>query len=654
MTASTPIPTNGPEKDPMVILPPLLDQAIAALTDLDPDLAAYGPKFAALQARWREGRFHLAVLGQFKRGKSTLLNALLGAEVLATSVVPLTAIPTFLSWGEKRRARITFSDDKPPEDRTFTADAQLHDFLSTYVTEAGNPKNRLEVSHVEVFLPADLLRKGVVLIDTPGIGSTFRHNTEATLNFLTQCDAALFIVSADPPVTEVEVEFLKQVRHKVPHLSFVMNKIDYLDETERATALDFFRKVLEGQGGIAIGPEIFTVSARRGLQARLAGDPAGWQASGLARLEAHLIDFLATGKSRTLAQALARKAQTLTDEAVMSIEVRLRAMDISIEELERRLATFERKLQEAEQERLTSQDLLKGANRRMHEFLEEYAEELRRRALAYLDSRVREAIERSNGDGIDEDMVRDLLAQVIPGYFEHETGKAVKTFEARMAEALRPFQRRTDELIGLIRKTAAELFDIPYRAPDSADAFKMIEKPYWVTHKWRAGLRSLTGSFLDHFTSAASRQARALARIAEQLQLLVVENVENLRWPIFQSIDQTFLHFGSTLDDRLKETIAATHGAMKATLDVRRTRASQLEPLRQRYAEAVHRLVELSAAFVTVGGAPPQPPAASATGSASGVTGRASANAGGSDLGRARPANGAEPTAAPPTGPGSF
>ena len=53
---------------------------------------------------------------------------------------------------------------------------------------------------------------GQVLIDTPGIGSTFRHNAQATLNFLPQCDAALFLVSADPPITEVEVDFLKEVR----------------------------------------------------------------------------------------------------------------------------------------------------------------------------------------------------------------------------------------------------------------------------------------------------------------------------------------------------------------------------------------------------------------------------------------------------------
>jgi predicted GTPase len=69
-------------------------------------------------------------------------------------------------------------------------------------------------------------RQRAVLIDTPGIGSTHRHNTGMTLRFLPQCDAALFLVSADPPITEVEVAFLIEVRNRVQDLFFVMNKMD--------------------------------------------------------------------------------------------------------------------------------------------------------------------------------------------------------------------------------------------------------------------------------------------------------------------------------------------------------------------------------------------------------------------------------------------
>ena len=80
------------------------------------DFQADAERLGKLAERLQEGRFHLAVLGQFKRGKSTLLNALLGEEVLPAAVVPLTARPTFIRHGEQRRVRVVFEDDRPPEE----------------------------------------------------------------------------------------------------------------------------------------------------------------------------------------------------------------------------------------------------------------------------------------------------------------------------------------------------------------------------------------------------------------------------------------------------------------------------------------------------------------------------------------------------------
>jgi hypothetical protein len=179
--------------------------------------------------RLARGRFHLAVLGQFKRGKSTLLNALLGEAVLPTAVVPAYRHPDV-----HPARRVHFQGQREPQDAQFQAVGQLGDFLAGFVTETGNPRNKLEVAQVEMFHPAALLGKGVVLIDTPGIGSTFRHNIEATLNLLPQCDAALFLVSADPPITEVEVEFLRQVRSKVARLFFILNKVEFLANEKAA------------------------------------------------------------------------------------------------------------------------------------------------------------------------------------------------------------------------------------------------------------------------------------------------------------------------------------------------------------------------------------------------------------------------------------
>ena len=131
-----------------------------------------------LRHRLAAGRFQLAVLGQFKRGKSTLLNALLGADALPTGILPVTAIPTFLQDGPKTRLRVTFTAGRFEEPHA-SGPLMLRERLSAFVSEEGNPHNVLSVSHVEVLLPSELLAHGLVLIDTPGVGSTFHHNTAA-------------------------------------------------------------------------------------------------------------------------------------------------------------------------------------------------------------------------------------------------------------------------------------------------------------------------------------------------------------------------------------------------------------------------------------------------------------------------------------------
>ncbi|MBM3333956.1 hypothetical protein FJY63_04780, partial [Candidatus Sumerlaeota bacterium] len=97
-----------------------------------------------------------------------------------------------------------------------------------------------------------------------------------TLNFLAECDAALFLVSADPPLTEVEVEFLKKVRAKVAKVFFVLNKVDYLSVGDCQDALEFLRDVLSEHAAVAGGTPIFATSALQGLRARETSDRALW------------------------------------------------------------------------------------------------------------------------------------------------------------------------------------------------------------------------------------------------------------------------------------------------------------------------------------------------------------------------------------------
>ncbi len=164
------------------LLPPtllaLLDRSAEILSGLGEGYEECLRGLGALRGRLEQGRLHLPVLGQFRRGKSTLLNALLGEPVLPTSVGPVTAIPPLVFSGEVTALVVHVDEGLPPV--VAAPGEPLPRFLDRFVTEGANPKNRPGVSHVEVWHLAPILRAGVVLIATPGIGSTFRHNTEAT------------------------------------------------------------------------------------------------------------------------------------------------------------------------------------------------------------------------------------------------------------------------------------------------------------------------------------------------------------------------------------------------------------------------------------------------------------------------------------------
>ncbi len=218
-----------------------LSEAIKQVGSLGPEFTGDAEKLLFLRERLEGGRFHLAVLGQFKRGKSTLLNAFLGQAVLPTSVVPLTAIPTFLQYGPEVMVRVSYQDDRPPKEFSKKT-AQEFAAIWKVRHRRGQSEESLGRGSGGHFSSCPISPAWVVLIDTPGIGSTFTHNTEATLNFLPQCDAALFVVSADPPLTEVEATFLKDVQSRVSRLFFIFNKIDYLDAHDWNLRLDSSRE----------------------------------------------------------------------------------------------------------------------------------------------------------------------------------------------------------------------------------------------------------------------------------------------------------------------------------------------------------------------------------------------------------------------------
>jgi Dynamin family len=279
---------------------------------------------ASLAQRLLEGRFYVACIGQFKRGKSTLLNALVGDSVLPTGVVPVTAVVTVVRYGEKRRARVRFQGDRWTDIGP--------DELTQYVSEEHNPENAKAVMGVEVFVPSPLLAEGMCFVDTPGLGSIFAGNTAATQAFVPHIDAAIIVLGADPPIAGQELALVEEVAKRVRNLLVVLNKADRTSEAERRAAVPFTRKVLEKRLGLPAGP-IYEVSAYERLQN--SGIPRDWKV-----LVAALRN-LAEESGRTLVRAAGERGLQRLAEEMLAITLEEReALMRPIEESERRIAVM--------------------------------------------------------------------------------------------------------------------------------------------------------------------------------------------------------------------------------------------------------------------------------------------------------------------------
>jgi ribosome biogenesis GTPase A len=255
-----------------------------------------------LLVKLAEDRFTLAVVGQFKRGKSSLINAIIGREVLPTGVLPLTSAITILRYGTRARLRIhrsgwSFADEAPLA------------ALPEFVTQEGNPSNRKQIEAVYVELPVRFLRRGLEFVDTPGIGSAIEANTVTTCNFVPRCDAVLFVTSVDAPLTTVETEFLRTVRQHVRKIFFVLNKIDLLDERELGEVADYARRSLEELTATE-NLKLYAVSARRALQVARENT-----ATGLPELQEALALFLANETATTFLSSIVDKTRRLCADA---------------------------------------------------------------------------------------------------------------------------------------------------------------------------------------------------------------------------------------------------------------------------------------------------------------------------------------------------
>ena len=243
------------------------------------------------------------VVGEFKRGKSTLVNALLQMALCPVDADIVTAVPTRIRYGET----VSLTAYEQGSDGAPTAEEAPIDQIGDLVTEAmGNGTTRA-LTGVEVTVPHRMLRSGLCLVDTPGVGGLDSVHGQLTLAMLTDADSVLFVTDAGQELTAPELDFLRTSIDRCASAALVVTKIDIYPEWRRVVDLD--RSHLQDAG---IQIPVIPVSSF--LRLRAARHPTLNEESGFRPLVEHLARAVVVPGTARAAEAAARDAQFVASQ----------------------------------------------------------------------------------------------------------------------------------------------------------------------------------------------------------------------------------------------------------------------------------------------------------------------------------------------------
>ncbi len=532
-----------------------------------------------LAARVAEGRFFLATVGQFKRGKSTLLNALLGESLLPTGVAPVTSAITVIRSGRERAARVIFKDGGSSHIRV--------DELHAFVTEAGNPRNEKNVAAVELFHPAPLLATGMCLVDTPGLGSVFEANTEETRAFVPHIDAALVVLGADPPISADELALADHVGREVDQLVFVLNKADKLTPADLGEARRFTEGVFKRQLNRP-DERLYEISATERLTA---GPTRDWIA-----LEARLGE-LASRTGAVVEQSARRGLARIAGRLSHEIDEHHDALTRPVKESQRRIAHLDESVEHAAQLLRDLTALLRSEEERIiREFFDTAEDRFVAANRENLSAEVRAAVE---GLAMTERRgalrqssyaaAREIVRRRIGIWLTEVEPQA----ELHYRQATRRFVALANEFLISLRASHDPSFDHLPESLEQEAGFR-VPRHFYVTDLMHLTAVGPGVWLFDHILTRAGA-VRAISRHATRYaERLLPSNCSRVTFDLRDRLTESRRALESELRFMLKEITGSATRALTHAKEVREGGEAAIAGERQRLAQYRATLRELS------------------------------------------------------------
>lgn len=290
--------------------------------------------------------FEVAIVGEFKRGKSTIINALLGQEVLPADVLPATATLNRVTYSTEPYVMVEYKNGK--SERVDIS------HLADYVTKLSFESEKIAetVKEATVYYDTEFCRNHVDIIDTPGLNDD-EQMTNVTLSILPEIDAAVFVISANSPFSQFEKDFLekKMLTSDLGRVIFAVNCFGTFSKEDEDRIVETVEKRIEsyvmekakkvlGESSKEFSvyrrkigkPKVIGIYAKKALTAKMENDPVMLEESNFPKFESVLENMLTQERGAISLQILANKIISAGSEVINSIVIHENALMMETDE----------------------------------------------------------------------------------------------------------------------------------------------------------------------------------------------------------------------------------------------------------------------------------------------------------------------------------
>lgn len=497
--------------------------------------------------------------GFFKRGKSSLINAIIGKPLAPVAVTPVTAIITLFEYDHKKsHAVIHFKDGSIVEKQSGE--------VSRYVNEDENPANEKQVRVVSIFDDAPVLRS-VSLVDTPGIGSSFEHNTATTLQFIPKIDAALFLLSADMPVSRLDTDFLKELKETEPKIVFVMNKKDLLSES------DLKKLMRHNTAAIAEVMEL-PVEKINCIAVSVREHEQGNEESGIRRLMGEIQSIATHEKPALLRQAALKRYTRLHRQLLMQVKLKSDSLLMPLHQLKEKQEKLDGSIALMKDQREEFEDIIRGKVR----LLQNHIDAVINQESAMIKNEIFEEIDHRDNilqaealSAIQQELNRLLIARfesvktTLEQHTREQFRNLLQQYGARSQSFLNELATHLHSLLGISFDMIADRFDL-----------KVYTSFYLSLDSGISVIRS-HNYMLTKLLPASSRKKRLVNTLKEHYNNLIIRNSASIAYDLVYKIQESFRKFNYDLNNHLQELLESIREIIAYTIRQKDNAESEVE-----------------------------------------------------------------------------